>query len=607
MSGAPSPAPVPRRWVSPGAVAVAAFLGVLTAWMLGPVWGDLGGAVLGDPRTDAIRGMWGFDHLRHGLSHPTELLDSARVNFPAGAYAVVLPLATGLMLGPLGMIAGPVIAWNLGVVLVVWATAMAVAWLGRVVTDSWLAGLLAGAILLAQPMFHHAIADGTVEHVALWSVPVFLGAALMALREQSVGWGVIAGVASVVVAVDSPYNAVYALVIGLMVFPWSLRWIRGRERDVVLSLVALAGFAALGAFVVLQLFAPTGVGDGSDTASRLQTTNATDFRLWWYYLSGESGLRDPSRPPTLITTPVISGTIVLGLLGGRRALPWLVAGLVMIGLSFGLSDRVPSDLSKWLGSPAGAVGDLALAVNQWAYGLPVIGGIRFPRRWLTPAAMALAIAASVGVAQLLRRWPRVTTAGSILAAIAVLIHGLSTSRMRSDFPIHTLPEVTFTDVIANDISDGAVLLLPHVRTAAPDATRDDLPVFANLGSVLSSADDLYLQVHFQRAMVPYPSLKTLAPRKQDMDIRRLLRDWSDLSHPLTANQGIPPSALDRRADVERRRGFKALREAGLRWVVIDLGAYNDQGIEELEHLLDLYVVDDQTFDDGDGVRVMTLR
>ena len=61
------------------------------------------------------------------------------------------------------------------------------------------------------------------------------------------------------------------------------------------------------------------------------------------------------------------------------------------------------------------------------------------------------------------------------------------------------------------------------------------------------------------------------------------------------------------ADHERKAGIRELRESGLRWVVIDLGAYDAQGITELERQLKVYVTDDQTFEDGDGVRVLTLR
>jgi hypothetical protein len=595
------------RRISPAAMGVGICLAVIIAWMLAPIWGVLDSAVLGDPRTDAVRGMWGFHHLSQGWLHPTELLYTTRVNFPAGAYAVVLPLATGLLLGPLGLALGPIIAWNLGLALVIWATGMAVAWLGRVLTDAWLPGLLAAAVLLAQPMFHHAIADGTVEHVALWSVPLFLGAALLTLREQSVRWAFAAGALSVIVAVDSPYNAVYALVIGLAVFPWALRWIRGRERDVVVSLVTLAGFAAFGSGLVLALFAPTGVGEPSEYANRLQAYNATDLRLWWHYLTDAGSTRDPTRPPTLITTPVLIITTAFGLFGGRRAWPWLGIGWLMIGLSFGLSKRMPSDLGLWLGEPAGALGEVILAFNSMAYDLPVIGGIRFPRRWLTPAAMALALGAAHGIAKLQSRRPLLTHALTLIAIGAVLQNGVATSHMRTDFPLHSLPEIAFADWIAQDDTDGAVLLLPHVRTTRPDATRDDLPVFARLGRSLSSADDLYLQIRFNRAMVPYPNLQTLAPVEQDKNVRRLLRDWSDLSHPQTAGQGIPPSALDRGADFERRVGIKILRQSGLRWVAIDLGAYNDEGLAEIERMLSLYIIDDRLFEEGDGVRVLTLR
>jgi len=603
------PSKIPDWCMAHRAKAVGLLFAGLTIWIFAPIWGDLGGSIVGDPRTDAIRGMWGLDHMRHALFEG-HIFQTERVNFPAGAYALVLPLGTGLLGVPLGIMFGPVITWNLTLALVIWGTAMGVAWLARILTDCWLPGIIAGSAVIAQPMLHHGLADGTVEHVALWSLPVFLGATILALQEQSVRWGLAAGALSILVAVDSPYNAVYALVAGLIVLPWHLKWVRGRERDFGLSIAAMVIMAAAGAAAVAWLLSPLGLGTSDPATATLQQTNATDIRLWWKYTSEISTVRDPSRPPTLIPTPVMIGAVLLGLVGGKKGAPWLVAGLLMVGLSFGLAEKTPGLMGRWLGSPASWLGDAALSFNSWAYDLPVLSAIRFPRRWLVPATLALGVGASTGIGRLMRRTPqhwRLWTAGGVIAAVAMVWHGLATSHLSTDFPTHPLPDVAFAQYIAAHPEDGAVLLLPHVRTKAKGATRDELPVFASISPALASADDLYLQTRHQRPMVSYPSLQTLVPEESAKGVQRLLRDWSDLSRPKTAGGGIPPSALSTAADHERKAGLRELREAGLRWIVIDLGAYEESGMAELDRQLEVYITDDQTFEDGDGVRVLTLR
>jgi hypothetical protein len=588
---------------------VALFFAVVTAWILQPVWGELGTSLIGDPRTDAIRGMWGLDHLRHALleGHPFQ---TQRVNFPSGAYAVVLPLGTGTLVAPLGLILGPVLTWNLTLALMIWGTAMGVAWLCRQLTDSWLPGVLAGSAVIAQPMFHHSLADGTVEHLALWSLPLFLGATITALQEQNVRWAVLAGALSIVVAIDSPYNAVYGLVAGLMVLPLHLRWVRGRERDLGLVVLVLLGTACVGAAVVAWLLQPLGLGVEDPATVALQQTNATDIRLWWKYTSEVSAVRDPTRPPTLIPTPVLVGGLVLSLFGGRKGAPWLLAGLVMIGLSFGLAEKTPSLLGRWLGGPASGIGEAALAFNTWVYDLPVLSSIRFPRRWLVPAAIVLSVGAGTGIHRIIRRGPqywKLWAVGISLAAIATIWHGMASSRISSDFPSHPVPTAPFAEYVANHDIRGAVLLLPHVRTKAPGATRDELPVFARLSRTLASADDLYLQTQHGQPMVSFPNLQTLQSNEVDENVTRLLRDWSDLSRPMTANQGIPPSAMGTGTVLPRRQGLRLLWEAGLRWIAIDLGAYEATGLGELERQLENYIVEDLTFEEGDGVRLLGLR
>lgn len=580
-------------------------------WLFSPWWsGDGGSIIIGDPQTDAIRGAWGFEHLNSALGMGELPWSTSRLNFPVGVEMMVLPLASGLALSGIGWL-DPLVAWNVSLMMLMVASGFSIAWLTRVMTDSWPTGLMAGLVLLGQPMMHHAIADGTSEHIALWALPLLIGAAWIALSEQSPKWGIATGVLAIAVALDSPYQALYAAVMGALVLPWSIRLVHGRGRDLVKSVGAMAAAGAIGVALIFYLYGRfrSGVATDQDTAL-LQQTNATDMELWWRYLRPDTTLRDVTRPPTIIPSAMVAGSIVFGLIGGRRAIPWLVAGAVMLGLSFGLRADTPANLGAWLGGPAGALGQLALSVNEVFYTLPIAEQLRFPRRWLVPAAMALSIAGSLGLAKAFRRYLRPTWLQWLSCALigsALLSLGVRTSKIHISFPMHEVPSVAFAEALRADERPGAVMLLPVIRELPPGATRDKLPVFARLGSVLASADDLYLQMIHGRPMVSYPSLQTLTAEPQNVDVLRLMRDWSDLSDGGSTNRGIPPSAFDPGAAPERNRGLRQLREAGLMWLIVDLGAYDDEGLGHLRDQVGTAVAGETEYDVGDGVLVIELR
>ena len=79
-----------------------------------------------------------------------------------------------------------------------------------------------------------------------------------------------------------------------------------------------------------------------------------------------------------------------------------------------------------------------------------------------------------------------------------------------------------------------------------------------------------------------------------------------MAHPRVTGNPIPASAYDERFTKRRRRGLKELVESGLKWVVVDLGAYNDQALEILKSQLSLYETNRETFNEGDGVLIIEL-
>ena len=75
---------------------------------------------------------------------------------------------------------------------------------------------------------------------------------------------------------------------------------------------------------------------------------------------------------------------------------------------------------------------------------------------------------------------------------------------------------------------------------------------------------------------------------------------------MVTGNSIPASAYDERFTKRRKRGLRELLDAGLRWVVVDLGAYNDQALSILDSQLGPYEINREYFKEGDGVLVIEL-
>lgn len=605
------PSIVPPTLDDPRAPAgVAAFLLLVLAWIFLPFWPSLGTEVLGSPETDTIRGMWSMDHVSRSLWWPDSPIRSFELSFPTGVWAVMLPFASSLLLSPLQLLLGPKLAWNLGLIAMIWGSGFATAWLCRVVSGSWVAGTLAGGALASQPMLLHAVSDGTPEHVAFWSVPVVLALTAAALQRRSWRWALLAGTAAMVVAFDSPYQAVYSGVIGLIALPWLvLRVRRDQLAPLATTVIALALSTLLAGLVVWSVYRNfPQVSGGAGPQPELWRMNAADIHTWWQFDWGPAAARDPDLNPTYIPSILLVLAIGLGLAGGARALPWLGAGTVCLLLSFGLNTRIPGELSRWLGVAGVEAGNKLLAFNAYAYALPGIESIRFPWRWLVPAALCFLVAASVGGARLGRRFPRGAPVAFAALGLASAVYSTESSGLHDRFPSHSLPDLAFAEWIAERPGDGAVTYIPRRRMApAAEARRDEHAVFANIEGALSSAELEYFQVLHQRPVTTSPNLKTLVRRPTHTGIEELLQSWDDLTQPKQLGKPIPRGSIEPPNPEVRAAALDLLHAAGLRWIVLDLAAFDDEGIQILLRILGARVATQERFEDGDGVLVLELK
>ena len=117
----------------------------------------------------------------------------------------------------------------------------------------------------------------------------------------------------------------------------------------------------------------------------------------------------------------------------------------------------------------------------------------------------------------------------------------------------------------------------------------------------------YFQVIHGRAMYTKPSLKTLSAYPRDQKVARLVRNWDDMANPLLTGNPIPPSAYDPRSEGIRKEAVRRLVTEGLRWVVLDQGAYNDEALGYIREQMGMYLQSETVFEEGNGVIVFELR
>ena len=589
-------------------------LALLAGWVLHPLLPHLGDRLLGDPNADAIRGMWGLDFIRHSLIPPDTPLRSDHANFPHGALVLALPWASGLAAIPLGAVFGSIAGWNLTVAALLWGAGMATAWLVRELTGRWAIGGAAGAVLMTQPMLLHAVGDGTAEHVAVWGIAAFLAASLHALRTGCRICALGAGALAAVVTLDSPYHAVYAAVLSAFVLPWALvrRDTRAPWNELARAAAAIAGLAIVAGALIAHVYSylPTADTTGLDAAF-LRSSNAADPGLWKMYAGGAMEGRIPSLVPTLIPTWVLFTLLALALIGLPRSAPWLVSGLLLVGLSCGTNTAWTEQLGASLGGVGRSLGGALMAWNGAVFELPGLDIIRFPRRLLVPGAMGLCVGAALGFARL-AAWlppripPMVAVAVAVVLGVTGALLGVQGTRFHRGFPSLELPDIEFAHWIGDQPGAGAVSLLPQWRPHTSDQTREDLPTFAAIEGPIKSADTLYIQVLHGRPALGYPQLKTLRTYDRDPRVVRLIRDWNDLTLPLLQGRAIAPSATSSEFEREREEGLRLLIDAGLRYLAVDLTAYNDEALEILVRQLGAHAGAHHRFDDGGGVLVIEL-
>lgn len=559
----------------------ALLLTLLVVWLHAPL---LNGGLLGAAETDVFRAVWGFDHQARGLPLP---FWTDRVGFPAGEKLVILPFISSLLGTPLHFLFGAWTGYNLWILTLLVVSGVATAWWVEEVSKSPSAGLMAGVGMVVQPSVLLAITDGTPEHIAFWSLPALMGALWVTSRSPLRRWPLLAGVLATIVALDSPYHAIFALPL----VPWALwrcTW-RGRLR---FGAVALAGAALVaGLYYMLPLAGPL------DN----RWDNAVKLSAWWQWdMHRVTKPWDHTYTPAFIPLATLLAATLLAFFRPARTWPWLLLGLFCLVLSLGAYAENTAVLGRWwpgIGEPIGRV-------IAWLNEHLAPESIRFPRRWLVPTALCFWTAAGVGLSRLPHEWMRAALGGVV--AVGTVAVTLAATGYREGFPLIDPPTPAFATFVAEHEAEGVALILPAIRGASRLHQRFELPIYANLDASIRSSDLPFLQVAIGRKVINAPQglFTMVARRGQSERITRFVQDLNDLCTPQTMGTTIAPSATQE--PDQRMAVANMLVNKGLRFVILDEEAYGAGGMVYARLPFAQRLTEERHFADGTGVTVFVL-
>jgi hypothetical protein len=276
-AGRPGRGWLPRRWPRPPAppLALGVYLG-LALWLYAPAWSSPADTTLRGGGGDPAIFIWFLRWVPFALEHGHDLLVSHHLNYPDGVnlmWNTSLPLA-GLLLAPVTALGGPVLSYNL---LLVLGFALS-AWCAYLVILRFVPGHLAAAAGGLVYGFSPAMrSQASHPHMSLaLLVPLLLLVLyeLLVVQGRSPWWagvalGLLAGCQLLLGEELLAMTALLGFVLLVLLVAGNLRRLRGRIAHPLKAFaVALVVFAAIAAWpLAVQFGGPQRVnGDVQQTA-----------------------------------------------------------------------------------------------------------------------------------------------------------------------------------------------------------------------------------------------------------------------------------------------------------------------------------------------------
>ena len=354
----------------------------------------------------------------------------------------------------------PIGAYNIALIASAWLSGFFAFLLGRRLTGSTLAGMVAGIAFGFAPY-----RVGQLAHLQVLTsqwMPLTLLAMHAYLDDRRRRWLAIAAVAWLLQALSNGYYLLFFPVLIALWLAWFVRW----KTDPRPGLVLLATFALSSLLLLPGLLQYREVHEtmglarqrgemllfSGEPSSLLRMPHALKF---WPYVEPKTQ-EDLLFPGVTAVVLVIGGLLAAaGRLRGARLLKrrspgvfYAAATLVMWWLAFGpASDEQP--LYTWLLKPYSL---LTL--------LPGFNGLRVPSRFAMLACLTLSVAAALAFARIAPSRPRLRAAFGLLVAAGLLVDGWP-----DPVELHAPPG----RVVLPDIKDAVVLELPLDRPAVGTA------------------------------------------------------------------------------------------------------------------------------------------
>lgn len=424
--------------------------------------------------------------------------------------------------------AGPVLAYNLSLLLGYALSGLAMWWLAWRWTHRMLPALVAGSLFAFNA--HSLVSMGHIQAIHAYGLPLLLvGLDQLLQRDGRQVWaGLLTGAATAMLALTSGYLTIFGITAALVVVAVRARdlW-HGAWRPLITAGLAGALLAGLCLIPVLRVYQAVrerhGVVRSLDLVTQMSANGpaylATPARVhqWWARdVYASQAPRDSLFPGVLALSLAIAGVLAWpGALRDARVQVGLGLALAGVVLSFG---------------PVTPIYRAFYATVPFASG--VRAASRFGVLWLT----GVALLAGLGVAAVGLRWPR-----AALAAGLVAFAGVNAEAFRGPVPLVATPP---TSPI-------------YTRLAAlPDGVVAEMPFWWAPVDVANNADYMIAStVH-----------------------------WKPL---LNGYSGFTPASYRQRADLLwyfpfREACYDELVRAGVRYVVLHLETYGSQRAQALE-------------------------
>ncbi|WP_433555707.1 hypothetical protein ACQPWY_25145 [Pseudonocardia xinjiangensis] len=319
------------------------------------VLGDLGGSTTGSTSADAHLFAWWLNWFPWAAGHGHELLFTAHQNYPGGVNAMwntSVPLLA-FLLAPVTFTAGPVVSYNIGMILGPVVSGLALVLALRPYVARWLPRSIAGLLYASSPF---VVAHGSVGHLNLvWAVlpPVLLWAVhtlvvvptahpARAGALLGVAFAVQTGIYSQTVALGAVALVVVAVCLAVRRPQLAVERLPGVARAVA---ACLATYAALCAYPLYQLLAGPNrprvqIRDpavtGADAANLLVPTHLAALRGGTGPLADQ--LRSHAGEQGGYLGVALLVVVLVAMVSVRRPLVRMVGaiGVVLFVLSFGV-------------------------------------------------------------------------------------------------------------------------------------------------------------------------------------------------------------------------------------------------------------------------------